>query len=249
MICHPPSLFGATTKAEKSKLLPLIKQCARCHTLGHELKMCKENRNVTICPLCSSNHRAKDHHVRCPKASHHNLITCNYPPSCINCAKVGKSPKGHTALHNSCPLCKAFHTPTNRTGNSSDDKATTIRHTISRFETTHPDPSLALNVPTFSGGNTGTLAALAACDDGTLHRDNSVPHWGRAESMGVAPSSGPACVNNNDVHMAPANPFAAHISLFTAATGVWSYHPSFHQQFAEWTFHNPSAASAADCHV
>ena len=43
MICHPPSLFGATTKAKKSKLLPLIKQCACCHTLGHELKMCKEN--------------------------------------------------------------------------------------------------------------------------------------------------------------------------------------------------------------
>ena len=251
MICHPPSLFGATTKAEKSKPLPLIKQCARCHALGHELKSCKESRNTTICPLCGSNHRAKDHHAKCPRAPHHNSIMCNCPPSCINCAKVGKSPKGHTALDHSCPLRKAFRTPTNRTGDSPDEEATTIRHAVSEFETAHPDPSLVLNVPTSSGGITGTLAAPAACGDGALHRDNSVPRQGRAESMGVAPSLGPARVNDDDVHMmlAPSNPFAAHLSLFTAATGVKGDHPTFHQQFAEWIFHNPPAAPAAGRHV
>ena len=249
MIRHPPSLFGATTTAEKSKPLPLIKQCARCHALGHDLKSCKENRNTTICPLCGSNHRAKDHHARCPKAPHHNSITCNCPPSCINCAKAGKSPKGHTALDLSCPLRKAFRTPTNHTGDSSDDEAHTIRRAVSEFETVHPDPGLVLNVPTSSGGITGTLAASAACGDGTSHGDDSVSRRGRAESMGVAPSPGPARVDDNDVHMTPANPFATHMSLFTAATGVKSDHPSFHQQFAEWTFHNPPAAPAADRHV
>ena len=113
----------------------------------------------------------------------------------------------------------------------------------------HPDPGLVLNVLTSSGGITGTLAASAACGDGTSHGDDSVSRRGRAESMGMAPSPGPARVDDNDVHMTPANPFATHMSLFTAATGVKSDHPSFHQQFAEWTFHNPPTAPAADRHV
>ena len=155
------------------------------------------------------------------------------------------------ALDHSCPLRKAFRTPTNRTGDSPDEEATTIRHAVSEFETAHPDPSLVLNVPTSSGGITGTLAAPAACGDGALHRDNSVSRQGRAESMGVAPSPGPARVNDDDVHMmlAPSNPFAAHLSLFTATTGIKGDHPTFHQQFAEWIFHNPPAAPAAGRHV
>jgi hypothetical protein len=63
LIKHPPSLFGATTKAEKSVMPLLIQQCTRCHALGHLLPCCKVSRSTTICPLCGKNHHAKDHHV------------------------------------------------------------------------------------------------------------------------------------------------------------------------------------------
>ena len=134
LIRYPPSLFGATATARKRVPLPLITQCARCHMLGHSVNRCKITRGVIICPLCGKDHRARDHHVKCAKAPHHGSITCNCPPSCINCARAGKSPKGHTALDTSCPLRKAFKTPTTRTGDSSGEEEADVNRDVDTFK-------------------------------------------------------------------------------------------------------------------
>ena len=134
LIRYPPSLFGATTTAKKRVPLPLITQCARCHMLGHSVNRCKITRGAIICPLCSKDHRACDHHIKCAKAPHHGSITCNCPPSCINCARAGKSPKGHTALDTSCPLQKAFKSPTNCSGDSLGEEEADINRDVDAFE-------------------------------------------------------------------------------------------------------------------
>ena len=131
---YPPSLFGATMTAKKRVPLPLITQCACCHMLGHSVNRCKITCGAIICPLCGKDHRACDHHLKCAKAPHHGSITCNCPPSCINCVRASKSPKGHTALDTSCPLRKAFKSPTNRSGDSSGEEEADINRDVDAFE-------------------------------------------------------------------------------------------------------------------
>ena len=74
MIRHPPSLFGATTKAEKSKPLPLIKQCTRCHALGHELKTCNARRTKTS-PYARSTARTIEPRTITHAAPKHHITT------------------------------------------------------------------------------------------------------------------------------------------------------------------------------
>ena len=237
IIRHPPSLFGATTKAEKSKPLPLIHQCARCHALGHEVHHCKERRGTTICPLCGSNHRAKDHHTKCPKAPHHGSITCNCPPSCINCAKAGKSPQGHTALDHSCPLRKAYRTPTNRMGDSSDEVATTITRAATSFEAgTAPVNEPSLSQPSSSQGERGSPPP-----------SGGIANVPSREGLGSRPSGSPAHIDADDIHMtpAPSNPFAMTMAEFITHTSVQPDHPSFHSIFLKHFGGGPTACTTS----
>ena len=224
IIRHPPSIFGATTRAEKSELLPLITQCARCHALGHSANRCQVKRGTTICALCGKTHRTRDHHIKCEKAPHHGSITCNCPPACINCAAAGKSPKGHTAIDHSCPLRKAYRLPNTRTGNSSDEEGAAVTRTVATFETAGQH-----NIEPGLSGHSSVLESK----DPTSSSDEvaGVPP-NRVESLPSCPAQ-----VDDDVPMAgpTATPFNLPTSLadFVSVVGISPDHPSFHKLFFE----------------
>ena len=228
LIKHPPSLFGATTTAQKRTTLPAIAQCARCHMLGHSVTRCRVTRGSTICPLCGKGHRAQDHHVKCEKAPHHGSITCNCPPFCINCERAKKgNPRGHTALDARCPLRKAYKIPSNQTGNSSGEEEENIIRDITAFE-----------------NNAAPAANQANQTAGPPQQE--VPQ----------PKAPQARVDDDDVVMVPrptkpTNPLVTNLEEFTAFTGVDPSHPSFFQVFRDhWMLqHANNMAKATESHV
>jgi hypothetical protein len=216
-------------KAEKSVAPPIIKQCAHCHSLGHESTHCHIKCSVTICTLCGKTHHTKDHHLKCTNAFHHGSITCNCLPKCINCEAASKSFKGHTAIDLSCPLQKAFCNPTNCLGVSLDEEATTITCTVSAFETAHsvPGPTLiAPNTPLTEAD--GTCLASAKLGGVPSCGGDSVPR-SHAKSQEMAPTR-PACIDDNDVPMQPASnnssdPFRHIYEMFSTEEKVYPGHP------------------------
>jgi len=122
LTAHPIYLFGAPCVVKLFNSLPLIKQCDRCHALGHVIQYCRRPKNAIICPLCGGHHLAKDHGFKCVNAKAHlHSLSCTCPPSCINCKAKGLKSVGHVARDLSCPLRKNFRRMDNRTGNSSEE--------------------------------------------------------------------------------------------------------------------------------
>jgi len=119
---RPVFLYGAPCIVKLFNSLPLIRQCDRCHALGHDVKNCRRPKNSIICPLCAGHHLAKDHGFKCVNAkAHHTSLSCTCPPTCINCKAKGLKSVGHVTRDLSCPLRKLFRCMDNRMGNLSEE--------------------------------------------------------------------------------------------------------------------------------
>jgi len=118
---NPIFMFGAPCEAKLFNSLPLIRQCDRCHRLGHSISHCHLSPNVIICSICGGRHASRDHAGFCKGRATHSTLDCNCPPTCINCVAAKLPGKGHLARAVSCPLRKKFRRDTNRTGNSSEE--------------------------------------------------------------------------------------------------------------------------------
>ena len=122
LLARPLFLFGGPCVVKLFNSLPLIKQCDRCHALGHDVQRCRRPKNSIICPLCGGHHLAKDHGFKCANTNtHRTSLSCTCPPMCINCKAKGLKSVGHIARDFSCPLRKQFRRMDNRTGNSSEE--------------------------------------------------------------------------------------------------------------------------------
>jgi len=119
---NPVFMFGAPCKAKLFTSLPLIRQCDRCHRLGHSTSYCCMSPNVIICAICGGRHASKDHAGFCKGHATHVNLDCNCPFSCTNCIMAKLPGKGHISRDSSCPLRKKFHRKTNRTGASSEEE-------------------------------------------------------------------------------------------------------------------------------
>jgi len=118
---NPIFMFGAPCEAKLFTSLPLIRQCDRCHRLGHSTGYCRMSPNVIICYICGGRHASRDHAGFCKGRASHTNLSCNCPPSCINCVGAKLHGKGHLAREASCPLRKKYRRETNRTGASSEE--------------------------------------------------------------------------------------------------------------------------------
>ena len=114
-------MFGAPCVAKVFNSLPLIRQCLRCHKLGHSIEKCNLSANIVICPICGGRHASNVHAGKCLTANLHTDLNCHCPLKCINCVSARLPGKGHLARDLSCPLRKKFQRDTNRTSDSSTE--------------------------------------------------------------------------------------------------------------------------------
>jgi len=119
---NPVFMFGAPCVAKVFNSLPLIRQCLRCHKLGHLIEKCNLSANIIICPICGGRHMFNVHASKCLTANLHTDLNCHCPLKCINCVSARLPGKGHLARDLSCPLRKKFRRDTNRTGDSSTEE-------------------------------------------------------------------------------------------------------------------------------
>lgn len=105
----PIGAFGARALPRRFESRPPLRQCARCHRLGHTASDpgCQLKRDAVRCYLCAGTHTADDHPTNCRRASQHEEHgICNCPVKCINCRKAG-----HHALDLTCPDRARFRIP------------------------------------------------------------------------------------------------------------------------------------------
>ena len=119
---NPVFMFGAACEAKLFNSLPIIRQCDRCHRLGHSTERCRLPPTVTICALCGGRHAARNHPAFCKTRSNHNSLDCNCPVLCINCIRAKLPGKGHMSQDVTCPLRKKYRRDTNQTGASSEEE-------------------------------------------------------------------------------------------------------------------------------
>ena len=118
---NPVFMFGTACKAKLFNSLPVIRQCDRCHRLGHSTERCRLPATVTVCALCGGRHATRNHPVFCKTRSNHTSLDCNCPVSCTNCIGAKLPGKGHMSRDTTCPLRKKYRHNTNQTGTSSDE--------------------------------------------------------------------------------------------------------------------------------
>jgi hypothetical protein len=104
-------MFGSWCRAARFDLRPMLRQCGRCHKLGHSTERCPRPESFVRCRLCGGGHQTNDHDDRCrTKSSHTACGSCSCPPWCYNCKDAGKLEKGHRAYDLACPLRAAYRT-------------------------------------------------------------------------------------------------------------------------------------------
>jgi len=121
LIQSPIFLFSSPCTAKLFNSLPLVRQCDRCHKLGHSTERCHAPKNVVICPVCGGKHAARDHTNKCPTGNKHTDLYCRCPQSCFNCVAARLPGKGHISWDLMCPLRKRFRHKTNRTGDATNE--------------------------------------------------------------------------------------------------------------------------------
>ena len=118
----PVFMFGAPCEAKLFNSLPVIRQCDRCHRLGHSTKRCRLPPTITICTLCGGRHTARNHPAFCKTRSNHSNLDCSCPVTCINCIAAKLPGKNHMSRDTTCPLRKKYRRDTNQTGTSSEEE-------------------------------------------------------------------------------------------------------------------------------
>ena len=119
---NPVFMFGAACEAKLFNSLPVIRQCDRCHRLGHSTERCRLPPTVTVCALCGGRHAARNHPAFCKTRSNHTNLDCNCPVTCTNCIGARLPGKGHMSRDVTCPLRKKYRRDTNQTGASSEEE-------------------------------------------------------------------------------------------------------------------------------
>ena len=205
MLRQPPSLFGEVVKAKHFDSLPIIKQCARCHALGHSDVRCRLPKSATVCPICSGKHSAADHAFKCPQQARHLTLPCDCPRMCFNCCKAGLKAVGHISTDLSCPLRKKYRSPThigNTTSrNSTDDESRSIPLMVVDSTPTPPLHDQALSaavavrpigtscpVPPEAGVPMLSVAQLTSMTRAQLDTFNATPARFTAGSTPLAPN-------------------------------------------------------------
>jgi hypothetical protein len=106
-----PFMFGSQCRAARFDSRPMLRQCGRCHKLGHLTERCPRPKSFVRCRLCGGGHQTDDHDDRCrTKSSHTARGSCSCPPWCYNCKDAGKPEKGHRVYDLACPLRAAYRT-------------------------------------------------------------------------------------------------------------------------------------------
>jgi hypothetical protein len=109
---RPLWMFGAQCKVHRFDSRPVLRQCDRCHRLGHAEDRCsRRDPNFLRCRRCGGGHDFMDHKVKCPTWSTHKNGICACGPTCSNCRDTRKPAKGHTAFDPKCPLRKLYRDP------------------------------------------------------------------------------------------------------------------------------------------
>jgi hypothetical protein len=106
-----PFMFGKRCRARKFDSRPMLRQCDRCHKLGHSLERCPRPDSLIRCRICGNGHATEDHDLRCLTKMSHKTRGCDCPPKCFNCKDAGKSATGHNAYDPQCPLRLQYRTP------------------------------------------------------------------------------------------------------------------------------------------
>ena len=119
---NPVFMFGAACEAKLFNSLPIIRQCDRCHHLGHSTECCRLPPTVTVCALCGGRHAACNHPAFCKTRSNHTNLDCNCPVTCTNCIAARLPRNGHMSRDITCPLRKKYRRDTNQTGASSEEE-------------------------------------------------------------------------------------------------------------------------------
>jgi len=142
---NPPFLFGnRSTCPRKYKACPLISQCKRCWMLSHDSSCCLRPKDTVVCLICAGAHAKDEHHKKCQAVSKHTEVYCTCPIVCINCRRVRKPAKGHSALSLSCPLRSKFQSPIVCSGDSSDKEKKGINADATRRALSSPPPDITM---------------------------------------------------------------------------------------------------------
>jgi hypothetical protein len=108
MMAHAPlAMFGRAVTFKKWLARPPLRQCPRCHKLGHLPPRCPLLKDAVRCYICGDNHTASDHPLKCKAAGTHAVPgVCDCLVKCINCNQ-----DGHSAKATFCKARDAFKVP------------------------------------------------------------------------------------------------------------------------------------------
>ena len=101
----PLGAFGARVLARPFESRPPLRQCARCHWLGHIASDpgCKIGRDAVRCHICGGAHSATDHPTAAAPTATVNTAICDCPIKCVNCRKAGHHALDNTSNHSHTP--------------------------------------------------------------------------------------------------------------------------------------------------
>ncbi|KAI0285199.1 hypothetical protein BC826DRAFT_1109376 [Russula brevipes] len=75
---RPIWMFGSQCKARRFDSRPVLRQCVRCHKLGHSEDRCtRRDPRFLRCRKCSGGHPTADHELRCPTRALHKSSVCD----------------------------------------------------------------------------------------------------------------------------------------------------------------------------
>jgi hypothetical protein len=113
LVKRPLWMFGQLCKPRRFDSRPILRQCDRCHKLGHDISLCpRRDPKFTRCRRCGGGHTDEEHEVKCPTRSTHKRGMCECIRTCSNCKDAGKQPaRGHDAFDPRCPLRKLYRDP------------------------------------------------------------------------------------------------------------------------------------------
>jgi hypothetical protein len=106
-------MFGQLCKPRRFDSRPILRQCDRCHKLGHDVSLCpRRDPKFTRCRRCGGGHTDDQHEEKCLTRSTHKRGMCECIRICSNCKDAGKQPsRGHDSFDPRCPLRKLYRDP------------------------------------------------------------------------------------------------------------------------------------------
>jgi hypothetical protein len=131
LVKRPLWMFGQLCKPRRFDSRPILRQCDRCHKLGHDVSLCpRRDPKFTRCRRCGGGHTDEQHEEKCPTRSTHKRGLCECIRICSNCKDAGKQPsRGHDAFDPRCPLRKLYRDPNAPRDEFAQDQDPAVRTT------------------------------------------------------------------------------------------------------------------------